>query len=140
MSMLGKCSQLLRWPHQSTALMMYSRMCLVSEVPAEVMVNKTSQHLVPTYSQHWSKNSTNAQELQRIVAHPESDRNELPQEIYNRHKCFHKYGLNRFRTHLNKMKEMCNKKSNNRAANKLGRALGKLCDLCLLLFTCSLTT
>ena len=38
--------------------------------------------------QHWSKNSADAQELQRIVAHPEFDRNELPQEIYNRHKCF----------------------------------------------------
>ena len=89
---------------------------------------------------HWSKNSADAQELQRIVAHPEFDRNELPQEIYKRHKCFHKYGLNRFRMQLNKMKEMCNKKSNNRAANKLGRALGKSWDMCLHTFTSLLTS
>ena len=90
--------------------------------------------------QRWSKNSADAQELQRIVAHPEFDRNELPQEIYKRHKCFHKYGLNRFRTQLNKMKEMCNKKSNNRAVNKLGTALGKSWDLCLHTLTCLLTS
>ena len=83
----------------------------------------------------WNKNSANAQEgLHKIVAHPEFDRNELPQEIFNRNNHFHKYGgLNRFRTQLNKLKELYNRKSTNQEANKLGKALGKFYGFCLLM-------